>query len=216
MIVIEMCNQKFYSGTCKSDKEIKEFLEDNFFYFGNQETLVNRLLYDYSDGVDFDFSENGEGDIETYYPLMKIYRSQIYQNIEAHNEKKVEVVEIMYGFDEIEIDDYYFQIDDVTDRGREFVNQKSIRKINDKVSSYVDKERQNRPQMIFFLGFNNNGKYYERKNYNLLDMLGTVGGLQSFIELAALVLLFVFNAHSVPLAIVNAYLNNKIEYDLTK
>jgi hypothetical protein len=69
--------------------------------------------------------------------------------------------------------------------------------------------------MIFILGFNNNGKYYERKNYNLLDMLGTVGGLQSFIELAALVLLFVFNAHSVPLAIVNAYLKNIIEYDFS-
>jgi hypothetical protein len=141
MIVIEMCNQKYYSGKCKEDKEIKEFLEQNFFYFGNQETLVNRLLYDYSDKIDFDFSENGEGDIETYYPLMKIYRSQIYQNIEKHNEDKVEVVEIMYGFDEIEIDDYYFQIDDVTDRGREFVNQKSIRTISDKVSSYIDKER---------------------------------------------------------------------------
>lgn len=83
----------------------------------------------------------------------------------------------MYGFDEIEIDDYHFQIDDVTDRGRSFVNQKSIRTLSDKIGSYIDKERENEPKLIFILGFNNNGKNYERKVYSILDMIGQVGGL---------------------------------------
>jgi hypothetical protein len=35
MIVIEMCNQKYYSGTCAEEEEIRKFLENNYFYFGN-------------------------------------------------------------------------------------------------------------------------------------------------------------------------------------
>lgn len=76
MIVIEKCNIKYRQEKgCADDADIDKFLEANYFYFGNQETLVNKNIYSYSDNIDFDFSENGDGDIETYYPLQKIYRS---------------------------------------------------------------------------------------------------------------------------------------------
>ena len=72
------------------------------------------------------------------------------------------MIEIHYGFDEIEIDDNYFPIDGVTQRDTTFVNQKSIRSLSGIKSGYIDQERQNNPVLIFVLGFNNNGKSYER------------------------------------------------------
>ena len=66
-IVIESCNPKFYKGTCKSEEEIESFMEDNVFYYGNQETLVNKNVYSYSPDIDFDYSLDGT--VNTYYPL---------------------------------------------------------------------------------------------------------------------------------------------------
>ena len=83
----------------------------------------------------------------------------------------------MYGFDQIDIDDYYFQIEDVTNRERNFMRFKSHRTLQDFKANYVDQNIQNDPKKIIFIGLYGFGKLYERKVYSLLDMLGYVGGL---------------------------------------
>ena len=50
----------------------------------------------------------------------------------------MEIIEVMFGFDQIEIDDNHFQLDGVTDRERDFVNMKSFRRIRDKKANYID------------------------------------------------------------------------------
>ena len=45
--------------------------------------------------------------------------------------------------------------------------------------------------------FTKNGKMYERKVYNILDMLGYVGGLFSFISMFAAVILYFLASHPV-------------------
>jgi len=83
----------------------------------------------------------------------------------------------LYGFDQIDIDDYYFQIEGVTNRERSFVRFKSHRTIKDMKANYVDAEIENDPRKIIYIGLSGFGKLYERKVYSLLDMLGYVGGL---------------------------------------
>ena len=45
----------------------------------------------------------------------------------------------MYGLDEIDIDDYYIQFDDITNRGRDFANLKQIRKFRNNKELLIDK-----------------------------------------------------------------------------
>ena len=56
-ISIESCNNNTYTGTCKSEAEIDEFMKVNYFYFGGQETIVNKVIYRYSDNIDQSFNE---------------------------------------------------------------------------------------------------------------------------------------------------------------
>jgi len=109
----------------------------------------------------------------------------------------MEIIEVMFGFDQIEIDDNHFQLDGVTDRERDFVNMKSFRRIRDKKANYIDGSISNRPRFIFFFGFLPNGKLYERKVYATLDMIGQVGGLFSFIESIAGIIIYIMTAYTI-------------------
>jgi hypothetical protein len=45
-IAMTKCDQSTYKGQCKSDKDIDHFLRHNFFYFINQDTLVDPSIYE--------------------------------------------------------------------------------------------------------------------------------------------------------------------------
>ena len=47
-------------------------------------------------------------------------------------------MEVMYGIDEVVIDDNFFQLSDVYARVKRFMNLKSSRFIKDKRSTYAD------------------------------------------------------------------------------
>ena len=138
-ISIESCNNKTYSGTCKTEEEIDQFMLDNKFYFGGQETLVNKNLYGYSDDIDHSFSDP-DNELH-YFPLIKKYKSLFIGSSELKgHDKNLVSVELMYGLDEIEIDDHYIQIDDITNRERDFANLKNIRDYKESKEWFIDND----------------------------------------------------------------------------
>lgn len=57
--------------------------------------------------------------------------------------------------------------------------------LHDKRSSYLDKNNKNhKPLFIIYFGLDNKGRMYERKTFGFFDMLGNVGGVMEFINVA--------------------------------
>jgi len=75
-----------------------------------------------------------------------------YNNIDNSNKKFVNIMEIMYGIDEVVIDDNFFQISDYFARVKKFLNLKSTRFIKDVRANYRDKKTMNDPIMLFVFG----------------------------------------------------------------
>ena len=66
-----------------------------------QETIVNKKVYSYSDNVDQTFSDANNN----YFPLQKSIKSMMYSNLDNKEKRFVNIMEVMYGIDEVEIED---------------------------------------------------------------------------------------------------------------
>jgi hypothetical protein len=72
-------------------------------------------------------------------------------------------MEVMYGIDEIELDDSHFmQLDDLTSRERTFMNHKSVRFLEDFKNDFVDQTIKNEPKFAITFMLHNQGRRYER------------------------------------------------------
>ena len=84
-------------------EEIEEFLDDNVFYVVRQKVLVDKNIY--LENADHRFIDN-ETDI--YYPLNAEVGSIMYSTISRPkgNHDYIKIMELMYGMEEISIDDH--------------------------------------------------------------------------------------------------------------
>ena len=75
----------------------------------------------------------------------------MFNNFEQPKNKEwVNVMEAMYGIDEVEIEDALIQLE--MTRERKFINLKSARTIADHKSLYVNPEAKNDPIFVIFFG----------------------------------------------------------------
>jgi hypothetical protein len=127
----------------------------------------------------------------------------------------MEVMEVMYRIDEIEIDDSYFmQLDDLTSRERTFMNHKSVRFLEDYKKEYVDANIKNEPKFAITFQLHSQGRRYERQVYFLIDLLGKVGGFAGAIEFIVALILYTFTKNLTDTKFVDLFTNSLI--DVTK
>jgi len=120
-------------------------------------------------------------------------------------------MEVMYGIDEVEIEDNLIQLEFT--RERTFINLKTSRYIKDHRNFYTDKSIMNDPLFIIFFGMQPEGKVYERKVYGLLDMLGNVGGLAEFMHLASMLIVYVLCSNLLDIKYVSIFQNNILSWE---
>ena len=73
-----------------------------------------------------------------YFPLTARVKSRMYSNLDNLHDKFINIMEVMYGIDQIQFDDSLFQLVEITDREKSFINANSIRMVRDKKGTYVD------------------------------------------------------------------------------
>ena len=74
------CDEKLRGKPCASRKEAREFLAERSFYFLLQDNFVNEGLF--SDSEEIRESGSMKGDIDTYFPVTKAWKSLDYGPID--------------------------------------------------------------------------------------------------------------------------------------
>ena len=120
---------------------------------------------------------------------------------------------MQYSLNDIEIDDSLFQIEDVTPREKAFINLSWNLLGICPQKWFEDPSINNKPKMVFNIGISHVGKKYERKVYNVLDMLGNIGGLFEAFSIIAGILAYVFCTNSIETQIVKSFKANIMDYE---
>ena len=174
-ISIDMCNQLTYEKQCKSTAEIEEFLTENLFYVIRQTTKPGKNIF--SENADPKFKTD---DPNNYWPLVIGMDSVMFDTIE-NTSKNVRILELMYGLDNIKIDNSWFQLG-LSEQDKDYINVQNYRYIKDKRDAFVDQQIKNHPLLVVMFGIQKDGVSYERVFYDFFECLSFIGGIMEIVN----------------------------------
>ena len=161
MISIVECKNTTENGNfCKSPKEIKQFLNDHYFFFIHQFTLIEADKYDDSYLVD-EFPNNG--DKASYFPLSRQQKSIDYGPIYGVMDKGPSITEVHFQLNKLTILDSPTPTSAADTRSTEFINISKIRHLQIDQTHYHFTGTEERILLkCFLLAMSHNGLEYTR------------------------------------------------------
>ena len=200
MVTIDMCQNTTANGNkCKSKEEISTFGENNIFYFQRQDNVVDKDLYR-NDVAGIKTLNSSEGD---YFPIRVFQKSMFYRTLPKQKDYSVEIFEMPMTISTLEINDAYIRLDYFT-RSKQFIEWTTPRFI-DEIRDLLFATEKNKALYCFYIGLFPKATSNQRIDYDLLTLLGDVGGLTDALLTFLMALVVLITSFYVDLKVIDTF-----------